>query len=184
VRTISSFSSIGRAQRTVEQPNRAADRGVTLIEILVAIVLMATVVVSVLVALQVATKASAVDRDQANLYAWLQAASDEVYNGKRTSCDEERERGRGAVISDYDKLVKDATQPDGWASTSATIEVTKVEFLGRNAPDAEFSWSEEFCFEGCPGEFCENPFYTQKVTIKAVAPNGTLVKVMETVKSE
>jgi type II secretory pathway pseudopilin PulG len=180
VRSVFSCISIGRAHRSAGRPDRATDRGVTLIEILVAIALMATVVVSVLVALQVATKASAVDRDQANLYAWLQAASDEVYNGKRTPCDDER--GRGAVISDYDELVKLATQPDGWASTSATIEVTKVEFLGRETANDPFSWSEEFCFEG--GDYSRNPFYTQKVTIRAVAPNGTLSKVLETVKSE
>lgn len=154
------------------------DPGATLIEILVAVVLMGTIVVSVLVALQVTTRASKVDRDQANIYAWLQAASDEVYNGERTSCT----AGRPAVIAAYDTLVQNATPPPGWG-TGGTITVTNVQFLGRSSPDGEFEWGDGFCFEVCP-LYCESPLFTQKVTIRAVAPNGALSMIMETIKSE
>jgi type II secretory pathway pseudopilin PulG len=152
----------------------------TLIEILVAVVLMGTVVVAVLVALQVNIRASTVDRNQANIYAWLQAASDEVYNGDRTSCT----AGRTAVIAAYDQLVQAATPPPDW-NTGGTIRVTNVQFLGRTTSDGEFEWRDDLCFEsGCPGLYCESPLYTQKVTIRATAPGGALSMIMETIKSE
>jgi hypothetical protein len=149
----------------------------------VAVVLMATVVVSVLVALQVTTKASAVDRDQANLVTWLQAASDEIYNGNRVRCTP----NPAAVTSAYDILAKRATRPAGW-ETTGTIRVSKVQFLGRARTSDPFSWGDGFCFENMPeecplGEFCRSPLYAQKVTIEAVAPSGAL-KILETVKSE
>jgi type II secretory pathway pseudopilin PulG len=177
VRTLSSFSPIGRAQSTAKRPDGVADRGVGLVEILVAVVLMATVVVSVLVALQVTTKASAVDRDQANLVTWLQAASDEIYNGNRVPCTS----GQAAVTSAYDALVKQAARPAGW-ETSGTIRVSKVQFLGRAQSGDPFSWGDGFCFEVCP-PYCQTPLYAQKVTIEAVAPGGAR-KILETVKGE
>ncbi len=52
----------------------ADDRGVSLVEILVGITLMATVVVAVLSSLFVTVKATAYERDHAKAQQWLQAA--------------------------------------------------------------------------------------------------------------
>lgn len=157
------------------------DAGVSLIEQLIAITLMGTVVASLLTAVQVTTSASSSDRDHANLYAWLQAASDEVHNGPRVKCT----AGRAAVIASYDALVQQAEPPSSW-NGSASIRVTNVQFLGRSGPNASFEWSDNFCFESTApgGTYWESPLTTQKVTIRAEAPGGRMEFVLETIKSD
>lgn len=158
------------------------DAGSTLIEQLISIVLVGTVAVAVLGTVRVTTLASGTDRDQANVYAWLQAGSDEIHNGPRMSCT----HGRSAVIAAYDALVKQATPPDGWSVSGASIAVTNVQFLGRTSESAPFSWSDGHCFESasCPaGPYCESPLLTQKVTIRATPPKGGSDFVLETIKS-
>lgn len=158
--------------------DRGRDHGVTLVEMLVTISLLGLVVVAVLVALATTTTASAVDRDHAVSFSWLQAASDEIYRDPRVSCT----LGRPAALAAYDAAAKSAPRPTRWASNpSAVIAVTNVEYLGRTSPDDAFEWDAAFCFEG--GAFANSPLYTQRVTIQVNAPGG-LVKTLQMVKNE
>lgn len=162
----------------IEHRNTKRDQGVTLVEIVIAVVLLGLTVTAVLVAVRTTTSATAVDRDHAIAFSWLQAASDEIYRDARVPCT----AGIAAAVSAYDAAAKSAPRPPSWSTNpSATIAVTNVEYLGRSSPDDEFEWDASFCFEG--GIYVDSPLYTQRVTITAVAPGG-LVKTLQMVKNE
>jgi len=155
------------------------DHGMTMIEVLVAIVLIGLVVTAILTTLTTTTTASAVDRDHAIAFTWLQAASDEVYRDARVPCTS----GQAAAISAYDAAAKSVPRPARWASEpTAVIAVTDVEYLGRLDPTADFDWDAAYCFEG--GIYADSPLYTQRVTIEARSPDGRIVKTIQMVKSE
>lgn len=172
------FRRHARSSRLGVRRPDGGDRGVSLIEVLIAIVLLGTAVGAVLISVRVTTAASAVDRDHAISFSWLQAASDEIYRANRVPCTS----GRPAAIAAYDTAAQAAPKPPRWASDpSATIAVTNVEYLGKVSADADFEWDASFCFEG--GVYTDSPLYTQRVTITATAPGG-LVKTLQMVKNE
>ena len=166
---------------TTEQPGERHDRGNTLIEMLIVIVLMGVVVTAVLSALQVTVQATAVDREQAVAFSILQAASDEIFTGPHESC------LTGNAISVYNARAQGAAIPAAWTSSpsavlpNVSINVIGVEYLGRVGVDDDFEWGS-FCFEG-PG-FEDSPLYTQRVTLELTFPDGTTTQTLEMVKSQ
>lgn len=154
------------------------DGGFSFTEVLVAIVLLGLTVTAVLVALRVTVRASVTDRDHASAFAWLQAASDEIYRTPRVSCTS----GRPAALSAYDAAAKAVPKPPIWQGTGAQIDVIDVEYLGKPNVDADFEWSQTYCFEGVG--YADSPLYTQRVTLQATNPNGRIVETIEMVKSD
>ncbi|HUS44135.1 MAG TPA: hypothetical protein VMY16_15845 [Ilumatobacteraceae bacterium] len=122
--------------------------------------------------------ASAIDRDHAVAFSWLQSASDEIYRDVRVPCTS----GRPLALSTYDAAAKRAPKPPLWAGTDASIRVTNVEYLGRVNPDADFDWDASFCFEGA--EYATSPLYTQRITIQTTGPGGQIVRTLQMVKSK
>ncbi|NND75729.1 MAG: prepilin-type N-terminal cleavage/methylation domain-containing protein [Ilumatobacter sp.] len=156
------------------------DAGFSLTEMLVTITLMGVAVVAVISGLQATIRSSVIDRDHATAFAWLQAASDEIYRETRVSCT----AGHAAAISAYDTAAQNAPVPPVWASLTPapTVEVIDVEYLGRANPGDDFGWSDAYCFEG--GAFASSPLYTQRVTIRVTSHDGKITRTLQTVKSE
>jgi type II secretory pathway pseudopilin PulG len=152
------------------------DRGSSLIEILVSMVILSTGVIGVLTALATSIHASAVDKDVATAYEYVQAASDEIYETDRVPC----YQGLPAVQAAYDAAVKLAPVPPGWTKTAT---VTNVEFLGKAAVNDPFSWGA-FCFESSDplNQYFTSPLYTQKVTFTVTDPRG-FIRTLQVVKS-
>lgn len=150
------------------------DTGSSLVEILMAIVLLGAAVVSILGMLRSSIKASAIDKDQATAYEYMQTVSDQIYSADRRPC----YATAPTPLVAYQAVALTAAAPQGWTKTAT---VTKVEFLGRATPTAPFSWGA-FCFEG-PPLYDASPLYTQKITFTVKDPHG-LVRTMEVVKSE
>jgi len=157
------------------------DRGYSLAEVLVAMSLLGSVVVVTLVGIQTVIMSSATDRDQALTFEWLQAASDAIHVSERVSCTADGQ-GRTDAIAAYDLAAQSVSVPPMWSGTTAAIEVTDVEYLGRTSVDADFEWSPDFCFEGAA--FAGSPLYTQRVTIEVVTPGSATLQTLEMVKSE
>ena len=158
----------------------AADAGFTLVEVLVVITLMGISVVAVLAGTRATISATVIDRNQAVVFTWLQAASDEIYETSRVPCTS----GQAAARTTYELAAKSAPVPPVWSGTAAKIEVTNVEYLGRVTVDPDFEWGTSFCFEGAGTEYEDSPLYTQRVTLRATSPDGSLVQTLEMVKSE
>ena len=169
--------------------DEGVDEGVTFIELLVSIVLLGTLVVAVLVALQASTTASTTDAKHARAFIYLHEASDAVFLTPRMSC---VGRTQAELIDYYDDAFVGLTTPQGWGSVTPVI--TKIEFL--NASDASgttvYTWGP-LCFEGpvdadgngtidADEDFTETPLNSQKITITVTSPDGVLTKTLETVK--
>ena len=153
------------------------DRGLSLIEILVSIVLLSTAGISVVVALGTTIHSSSVDKNLATGYEYVQNVSDQIYEAPRVQC----YQGATNVKAAYDSAAKSATPPPGWTNTAA---VTNVEFLGKAAVNDPFSWGA-FCFESSDplNQYYTSPLYTQKVTFTITDPKG-VVRTLQVVKSE
>lgn len=156
---------------------------------LITIVIMGVLVTVVLASLQVSVKSSAIDRDQAVAFAWLQAASDEIHNTNRIACTSNGQ-GRLDAIAAYNAAAQGAAPPPVWTSGgptptllgSAKVRVVNVEYLGRANSDAKFEWGQTYCFEGTG--FTTSPLFTQRVTIVATFPSGAYTRTLQMVKSE
>jgi len=152
------------------------DRGSSLIEILVSMVILSTGILAVLAALGTTIHASADDKNVATAYEYVQDVSDQIYEADRVPC----YQGQAAVQAAYDAAAKLAPVPPGWTKTAT---VTNVEFLGKAAVNDPFSWGA-FCFESSDplNQYYTSPLYTQKITFTVKDPKG-LVRTMQVVKS-
>ena len=101
------------------------DRGISLVEILVSIVLLGTAITALLTTLRVTIDASALDRDHANAHAWLQTAADVLYGEPREDCGTQTASKQDDVWKVYDAIVKSTheSNPEGWPA--ANIEVVE-----------------------------------------------------------
>ena len=92
------------------------DRGASLIEILISVVLLGLAVTAMLSTLEITIHASTTERDHANAHAWMQTASDVLYRLERKEC------GTNGAIADedlvrtfyQDKIRELADNPEEW----------------------------------------------------------------------
>ncbi len=165
---------------TIKRADDRHDRGNTLVEMLIVIMLMGVVVTALLSAMQVTIKATTVDREQAVAFSILQAASDQIFTGPHESC------LTGNAVSTYNARAQGAAIPTAWQSSPSvalpgvSIDVISVEYLGRAGVDDDFEWGS-FCFEG--PNFGDSPLKTQRVIIQLTFPDGTTTQTLEMVKS-
>lgn len=180
-------AAVATSEPPPPSPHRRTDCGFSLTELVVTISLMGLVVSAVLAGLRVAVTASGTDRDQAVAFAWLHAASDEIYRSERIPCSTDGE-GRNRAIATYTDAATRATPPPAWTGAGgaplalASIRVVDVEYLGRIGVDDVFDWGPDFCFEGAG--YADSPLYTQRVTVEVVFPDGVTTQTLEMVKSE
>jgi prepilin-type N-terminal cleavage/methylation domain-containing protein len=104
------------------------DRGLSLIEVLIAIVLMGTVVVAVVGLLQVTISASGTDRDHSNAHAWLQSAADVLYARELQSCapDGALATNKADIAAAYEATLKQTENPEDWPD--ANIRIYDLQF--------------------------------------------------------
>jgi type II secretory pathway pseudopilin PulG len=98
---------------------RARDRGESLIEILISVVLLGMGVTALLSTLMVTIEASATERDHANAHAWLQSASDVLYRYERKSCST---YSAADIATEYQTEIRaHATNPENWPAGNIEI---------------------------------------------------------------
>ena len=103
-----------------QRDRRQADGGFSLVEVLVAIVLIATVTTAMLTTLRISVKASALDRDHINSHSWLQGATDILYGFDRIDCGTVAAPDEMGVWTAYNNIVQGAPKPNNW---NGTIEI-------------------------------------------------------------
>jgi Tfp pilus assembly protein PilV len=127
-------SAEAQALRDAAPPRRApsGDAGVSLIEIVIAVVLMGLVLVATMSLLTTTISASRLDRDHSNAHAWLQTASDMLYAREPEHCDETLttasaiENKRQEIIAEYRATVQETENPEHWPQ--GNIEVVDLRF--------------------------------------------------------
>lgn len=166
-----------------EEKSRAGRRdvGATLIEMLVAIVLLGTVVAATLTGLTTTISAGALDRDHANAHAWLQTAADMLYARDLVSCGTDTDPMTPGVqpytvqeIADqYEATIMATENPEGWADSN--IQIINLEY-----------WSIDIAPDGTGteawGTVCDaKDTNLQKVELRVTAEDGRIVEEVEVI---
>jgi len=158
-------------------PRARRDKGFTLIEILIAVVLLGGVIAGTMATLRATTLSGELHRDHSRAHQWLQSASDILYAERKTTCDATKpDQGEEAVRLAYDKVIDDQVQnPTGWADWQ--IEVVKpVKFWNSGNLDADPD--PEFFF----GSQCDPNLGLQEITLRVKSQSGRIIETVEIVK--
>lgn len=152
-----------RRRKTVDGfTTPAPDHGFSLVEVVMTVVLMATVVLSIMEASIAGIKASSSSTDLAQIETVLQNAADRV--------------NRAPLKCDYGVYIQAAAQSAGWPPEQATATYSWYE-PGADAT-ATGTWHTGSC--STPGVAGKD---VQLVTITIVSPNGKVSRSMQVVKS-
>lgn len=149
---------------TVPRP----DPGLSLIEILIALVLIGAAGSAGLVTLRTSVTASAINRDHANAHAWLQTASDVLYGEPRGDCGSTSSGRKAALKAEYQTAIRNKTSnPQGWPATHLTV--TEVLF-----------WDGRSSYQNtCYDDYGIN---LQLITLQVTNPDGRIVESVQIVK--
>lgn len=156
------------------------DQGVSLIEILIAIVLIGTAVGATMSALRVTVMASAVERDHARAHQWLQSASGALRETDYVPCDDPGPFGNAQahMLADYDAAVAgDTSPPPGWVASQIEV-VGPIEVWDGNSYLAPNETTDP---DGC---FKDEGFALQLITLQVRNPDGQIVESVQVVKDE
>lgn len=153
------------------------DRGGSLIEILIAIVLLGGVVGGTLAMLRTTILSGAVQRDHTKAHAWLQSSSDVLYSTPKTNCDplETDSANENDVRAAYDVIVKYTPNPEDWADWQIRV-VEPVLFWNSGQIDADPD--VDFYF----GSDCDSSLGLQLIELEVRAPSGRIIESVEIVK--
>jgi prepilin-type N-terminal cleavage/methylation domain-containing protein len=178
------FSMPARKRRQL-----SGDRGFTLIEVLVSIVLMGTIITVILSAILTLIRVSSSSNDSAKVEAVLTSGADRLARFSYLSCPEANDSG-------YDVIVSAAADDVNWSHQDAII-IKQIRYwnplLGadeNSATDphpADGGWVDDNALVDSD-ECDEDVNFTttrtlQQVTIEARSPDGEIVRQLEVVKS-
>ena len=172
-----------------DERRRRGDRGFTLTEVLVSIVLMGTVITVILSAILTLIRVSSSSDDAAKVEAALTSAADRLAGWAYLSCPEANDTG-------YDVIVSAVADDVNWVHENAII-IKTIRYwdplLGAavdSATDpnpADGGWADTNALVGSDGCGEDVNFTTtrtlQQVTIEARSPDGAIVRQLEVVKS-
>lgn len=144
------------------------DAGMSLVEVMVAIVLTGTLAVAGMVTLRASIVASGADRDHANAHAWLQTATDVLYGAERVDCGTQANTTAAAVADAYELIARGTPNPQGWPAASISV-VRPVKF-----------WDGTSTYQGTC--FDDSGINLQLIQLQVRAPDGRIVESVEIVK--
>jgi len=153
------------------------DRGNTLIEVLIAIVLMGTIVLSLVVAVQVTIRLSRTSNDQAKAESVLGSAADRVANFAYNPCP-------GPDGGEYLGIAQAAANAVGWTSPVVTID--EITYWHPATPTSSAQWLATnglSATECTPGITLTDARTLQKIRIRVTAPNGGYTRAIDVVKA-
>lgn len=157
--------------------NESSDRGITLVEVLVSVVLISTAVIATLTTLRISIVGGTVHRDHSNAQAWLQSASDRLYVQAKEDCSTTApDGGRSAILAKYEPVVDLVANPETW--TDSQIRIVDVKFW--NASDTDNDGIVEYRF----GTMCQDSINLalQQLTLEVRSPNGRIIEQVELIK--
>jgi Tfp pilus assembly protein PilV len=144
------------------------DRGNTLIEIVITVVLMAVIIIPVLEAVRTSIAASATSRSAAQVETALVNAADRV--------------NRAPKRCNYTIYAQAAVQTQGWAANTASV--TQQYYVpGADARTAGTWMTGDPLSPGCAG-LSPTDLLVQRVTIHLTSPDGTIRRSIQVVKSD
>jgi hypothetical protein len=161
-----------RGTDVVDDVAPACDSGVSLIEILVAVVLIGTAVLAVIGAVLISITGSKLERDHARAHQWLQSAIGVLQESPKLSCEtltEEQIRLQYQTIIRSNPIIN----PPGWADSQLDV-VRPVKVWDGDAYVDPYS-SAQPCYDA-------EGFRLQLITIQVQSPDGDIIETVEVVK--
>ncbi|MDO8364228.1 MAG: prepilin-type N-terminal cleavage/methylation domain-containing protein [Actinomycetota bacterium] len=156
-----------RVEREHEQesaaPATSRDRGYSLVEVLVAIVLMGIAMIPIMLAGITSVRASSQTRMAARVESVLADAADRI--------------NRGGEGCDYSVYMISAARKEKWEIS--TVTATYQWYEPASSPTLPGTWHDG----ACPGSIRPDGL-VQKVTITVTSPNGSIHRTTEVVKSD
>lgn len=144
------------------------DAGFSIIEIVIAIVLMGMVVVAILNAVSMSVKASSVSRSAAQVETAVVNAADRV--------------NRAPKRCDYTIFAQAAVQTEGWNPDRATV--AHEYYVPGSDATVQGTWQTGAAGSpGCPGP-APTDLLVQRVTISITSPDGRVRRNIEVMKSD
>ena len=159
---------IERAKAPQQTTRPDDDRGFTLVEIAIAVVLLGTVVVAIVAAVVTAVGVSSTARSAARVETAIVNAADRI-NRAPKSCD-------------YSIYAKAAVQIEGWDPAQATV--TQQYYVPGATAASAGTWASGNA--STPGCSAAEPtdLLVQRVTIRITSPDGQVTRTIEVVKSD
>lgn len=168
-----------RPESVVTRP----DAGVTLIEIIIAIVLMGTVVVGTMTLLTTTIGATTTNRDHSNAHAWLQTASDMLYAREPMYCvgvdasntaltPAQISAQRASMIASYQATVQSTENPEDWPD--GNIQVTDLLFWHYGRDSATNGAAEGWYPDRCTTRL-------ELIKLRVNNPQGDIVEEVEVI---
>ncbi|MEO7397541.1 MAG: hypothetical protein ABIW84_03150 [Ilumatobacteraceae bacterium] len=151
----------------------------SLVEVLVAVVLLGTAVVATLTALRGTIIATAIERDHAKAYQWLQSAVGVLQGAERAGCDlgpldTGYSTGEAKVRETYQQVIRDGViNPDGWGDYQLVV-LPPVKVW-----DGELYWDPAMSPQSC---YDSSGFKLQLITIRVTSPDGKIIEDLQVVK--
>ena len=159
-----------------DAPRPRRDTGFTLIEVLIAIVLLGGVIAGTMATLQATTLSGEIHRDHSRAHAWLQSASDVLYAAPKTQCNTtDADKGELTVRTTYDAIIDAAPKPAEWSAWQIKV-VPKVKFW--NSANLDTDPDLEYFF----GAGCDPSLQLQLIEIQVASPSGRIIESVEIVK--
>ena len=160
-----------------------SDAGVTLIEIIIAVVLMGTVVVGTLSLLTTTIGATSTNRDHSNAHAWLQTASDMLYAREPIYCvgvnasnapltPAEINAQRTSIMAAYQATVQSTENPEGWPIGNIKVIDLLFWHYGRNSTTNGVD-------EGWYADRCTTRLQLIKLSVRN--PDGDIIEEVEVI---
>lgn len=142
------------------------DAGLSLLEVLVAVMLLGVGVVAMLATLDLVVKSSATEREAANAHAWLQSAIDTLYRSERVDC---TDFTREQIEEKYQDVVETAQDPQGWSDRGGTIEIVSPVLYW------DGSVYQDVCYD-------DQNINLQLIEIRVANPDGRIIERVQVVK--
>lgn len=167
---------MSRRNRVAGNEHRARrDRGATLIEIIISIVLLGGVIGGSLAAMRATILGGTIHRDHSIAHGWLQSASDVLYADEKIVCDPAGvSPSRQDIIDAYDAVLDSVQTPNGWSNWQ--IGVTKLQFW--NSQVVVGSVEKQFAFS----DTCEQGLELQLIEIEVRNTSNQIIETVEIVK--
>jgi type II secretory pathway pseudopilin PulG len=152
----------------------------SLVEVLVAIVLLGTVVIATVTAVRSTVLATRTERDHAKAYQWLQSAVGVLQAADRTGCDlspaDLNPTGEDKVRTTYQDAIRDGViNPVGWKDLQLTVLQPVEVWDGTQYWDPYSSLAPKPCYDS-------DGFKLQLITIQVTSPDGRILEKLQVVK--
>lgn len=156
------------------------DRGMSFVEVLVAIVLLGTAVVATLTAMRATVIGTRLERDHSRAQQWLESAVGALQATDRLDCDvilAGYTSGEASVRGEYQEQIRLLVQnPPGWADSQITVVQPVKVWDGTRYWDPYDLSAPANCFD-------DDGYELQLVTMQVTSPDGDIIESVQVVKN-